>query len=395
MTEASAPLMPLHMRRDKFDPVPELGRLRADEPVKRVETPWLQARRSAWLVTRHADVRAVLGDTARFSNVNPNRPPGMSTGSLLMQDPPEHTRLRRMLTPEFTVKRIRRLAPRIRTIVAEHLDAMERAGAPVDLVGSFALPIPSLVICELLGVPYDDRADFQRLARRRLDMSLPMDQRLAATEESRAYIAELVAHKRIEPDEDLIGMLIREHAEELGNDELVSVADLLLIAGHETTSNMLGLGTLLLLRHPDQAALLRSAATGDGVVDRAIEELMRYLSIVHSGIMRIARRDMDFDGQHIAAGDFMICALAAANRDAALLDDPDRFDITREPSTHVAFGHGVHHCLGAPLARMEMSIAYPALLRRFPGLRAVTPFEEVPFRAFSFVYGLEELLVTW
>jgi cytochrome P450 len=390
MAETTTPLMPLHTRRNHFEPVAELARTREEEPVVRIELPWMRTDNPVWLVTRYADVREVLGDTTRFGNRAPGRPAG--TGALLMQDPPEHTRLRRMLTGEFTVKRIRRLAPRIEAIVTEHLDAMQRAGAPADLVADFALPIPSLVICELLGVPYADRADFQRRSGARLDLAKPMAERMAVVEEAHAYMAELVARKRAEPDDDLIGMLIREHGDELTDEELIGIADLLLIAGHETTSNMLGLGTLLLLRHPEQAALLRA---GGDAIDQAIEELLRYLSIVHSGVFRFARSDMELRGKTIRAGDILVCSLASANRDPALGERLDEFDVHRGQVSHVAFGHGVHHCLGAPLARMEMRIAYPALLRRFPTLRSVLPIEQVPFREFSFVYGVESLPVSW
>ncbi len=204
-------------------------------------------------------------------------------GNLLGIDPPEHHRLRRMLTPEFTLRRMKRLEPRIVEIVDEHLDAMERGGAPADLVAEFALPIPSLVICELLGVPYADRADFQARTARQLDFSVPIAERAGLQRESRAYMDGLVTGARTSPGEDMLGMLVREHGDDLTQDELVGIANLLLIAGHETTSNMLGLGTLALLQHPDQLAIVRDDPEAVGP---AVEELMRWLSIVHSGIPR-------------------------------------------------------------------------------------------------------------
>jgi cytochrome P450 len=400
MTAAQA--MPIHMQRNGFDPVPELAELRAGAGLERVRTMFGM---DAWLITRYADVREVLSDPARFSNshvMSPGaRPPGMPhvspeeierrrAGNLLAHDPPEHTRLRRLLTPEFTVRRMRRLEPRIREIVDEHLDAMERQGPPVDLVAEFALPVPSLVICELLGVPYADRAEFQARTNRQLDLSLPMQERMRLGEEGRAYMAGLVARAQAAPGEDMLGMLVREHGDDLTTDELIGIASLLLLAGHETTANMLGLGTLALLRHPDQLAIVRDEPER---VDAAVEELMRWLSIVHSGIVRVATTDTEIAGRQIAAGDLVICGLSAANRDPELRTDPDRLDVTRGGAGHVAFGHGVHHCLGAPLARMEMRIAYPALLRRFPGL------SEVPggahFRSSHIIYGLTSLEVTW
>jgi cytochrome P450 len=401
-----APTLPLHMRRDGFDPVPDMAAMRDDEGVREVDTAFGMP---AFLVARHADVKAVLADSARFSNESrrafdaPGAPKfsdeereRMRAGNLLGVDPPEHTRLRRMLTPEFTVRRMRRLEPRIIEIVDDHLDAMEKAGAPADLVADFALPIPSLVICELLGVPYTDRAEFQERTSKLLDISLPMDERMDLGRESREYMADLVARAQAEPGEDMLGMLVREHGRgndgDLTTDELIGIAGLLLIAGHETTSNMLGLGTLALLRHPDQLALVRD---DPAAVAPAVEELLRFLGIVHSGIPRTTTEDVEVGGVAIPADSLVILALAAANRDPRVVADGDRLDITRDAAGHVAFGHGVHHCLGAPLARMEMRIAFPGLLRRFPGLKLAVPFEEVGFRAFHFIYGLQSLPVTW
>lgn len=400
MTQAP-PVPPLHMQRDRFDPVPELAEVREGAGIRRVQSMFGAP---AWLVARHEDVREVLADASRFSNAGglAMRMPGDTrseeekrramAGQMLAADPPDHTRLRRFLTPEFTVRRMRRLEPRIVEIVDEHLDAMERAGSPADLVPSFALPIPSLVICELLGVPYADRDEFQHRTGRQLDLSIPMDERIALQRESRAYMDRLVAGAKADPGEDVLGMLVREHGDEMTDDELAGIASLLLVAGHETTSNMLGLGTLALLRHPDQLARVRDEPES---VDAAVEELMRWLSIVHTGVARTTTTEVEIAGQTIAAGELVLCALPTANRDPGFIDDPDVLDVSRGAMGHLAFGHGVHHCLGAPLARMEMRIAFPALLRRFPRLAAAVPFEEVPFRAFHFVYGLHSLPVTW
>ncbi len=392
MTEA--PVLPLHARRHEFDPAPELIQLRDTESVTRTEVPAFsqdQHTVPAWLVTRYADVREVLADPSRFSNVNNNRPEDFNT-SLLNMDPPDHTRLRRMLTGEFTVKRMRRLVPRIEAIVNEHLDAMQAKGSPADLVADFALPIPSLVICELLGVPYADRSEFQQWSALRLNLTQPFEERIAAVRKSREYMTGLVESKRADPDDDMIGMLIREHGDAVTDDELVAISDLLLLAGHETTSNMLGLGTLLLLQHPDQAALLRD---DDGIVDQAVEELMRYLTVVTNAIPRFVAKDTELHGHQLRAGEMVICSLSTANRDPEVGDGSESFDITRKITSHLGFGHGIHHCLGAPLARMEMRVAFPALLRRFPGLRSELPVSEVPFREYSFVYGVEELPVSW
>lgn len=395
---SESPALPLHMRRADFDPDPELEALRDGEGVRLVRTP---PGVDAWLVTRYEDVRAVLSDSERFSSAQAItfQLPGVQSseeeiatlraGNLLAFDPPEHTRLRRILTPEFTLRRIRRLEPRIMCIVEDHLDAMERTGSPADLVSSFALPIPSLVICELLGVPYADREDFQRRTGRLLDVSASVEERRAAQTESRAYMAELVARAQAEPGEELLGTLVREH-DDLTTDELIGIGGLLLVAGHETTSNMLGLGTLALLRHPDQLELLKKEPDR---VDAAVEELLRWLSIVHSSTFRTTTTKVEIAGQEIGPGEPVICALLGANRDPAFLSDPEMLDIARGAPGHLAFGHGVHHCLGAPLARMEMCVAFPALLRRFPELREVEP--EAHFRSFSFVYGLSSLRVAW
>jgi cytochrome P450 len=392
MTQARP--MPIHMRRDGFDPPAELAQVQATTGLTRVETLFGF---SAWVVTRYADVREVLADAVRFSNGR--RPPGFpglagadTEGSLLLSDPPEHTRLRKLLSPEFTVRRIRRLEPRITEIVEDHLAAMEAAGPPADLVESFALPVPSLVICELLGVPYADRAEFQGRARRQLDVSLDLEVRAQARVESRAFMAELVARARVEPGDDLLGMLVREHGDALTPGELTGIASLLLIAGHETTANTIGLGVLALLRDPEQLRLVRDRPEG---VEAAVEELLRFLSVVHSGVPRFANEDVELAGERIAAGDLLVLSLPVANRDPALGQDLDRLDVTRAVTRHVAFGHGVHHCLGAPLARAELRIALPALLQRFPALALADPTAEVEFRSYNVVYGVRSLPVTW
>jgi cytochrome P450 len=389
------------MQRNAFDPVPELAELRDGPGIARIRTMFGM---EAWLVTRFADVREVLSDPVRFSNARvpeAGRPPGLPAlsqeevaqrraGNLLAADPPEHTRLRRLLTPEFTMRRIRRLEPRVTEIVDEHLDAMERHGPPTDLVPDFALPVPSLVICELLGVPYSDRAEFQARTHRQLDTSRPVEERFRAGEESRAYMSELVTRAQADPGEDMLGMLVREHGDDLTAAELGGIASLLLIAGHETTANMLGLGTLALLRHPEQLAIVRDEPER---VDSAVEELLRWLSIVHTGTAKIVTTDTEIAGHPIAAGELVLCVLPAANRDPELRSDPERLDVTRGGVGHVAFGHGIHHCLGAPLARMEMRVAFPALLRRFPGLREVPG--AASFRSFHLIYGLTSLQVAW
>lgn len=398
----AAELPPLHMRRDSFSPIPELGEIRQTEGVREFVNAFGM---QSFLITRHDDIKAVLSDHERFSNA---RPPGFAVqgvpqpseeeeataraGNLLGLDPPEHSRLRRMLTPEFTIRRMKRLEPRIVEIVDAQLDMMENAGPPADLVEYFALPIPSLVICELLGVPYDDREDFQRRSAKQLDFSVPIPERIDLQRQGRAYMTTLVARARRQPGEDILGMLIREHGDELTDDELVGVAGLLLLAGHETTSNMLGLGTLALLRHPDQLAAVRDDPDAIGP---AIEELLRWLSIVQTAIPRITTTEVEVAGVTIPAGKLVFPSMPSGNRDGDFIDSPEVLDITRGAPGHLAFGHGVHHCLGAPLARMEMRIAFPALLRRFPNLTLAEDFSDVQFRTWNFIYGLKSLEVGW
>ena len=298
------------MRRDAFSPTAELREIRETEGVREFTNAFGM---QVYLVTRHDDIKDVLSDHERFSNA---RPPGFvvpgapqaseeeqanaRAGNLLGLDPPEHQRLRRMLTPEFTIRRMKRLEPRIVEIVDAQLDAMENAGPPADLVENFALPIPSLVICELLGVPYDDREDFQRRSARQLDLSLPIPERLELQRQGRAYMTSLVAAMRgASPGDDILGMLVREHGDELTDDELIGVAGLLLLAGHETTSNMLGLGTLALLRHPEQLAAVRD---DPDAVGPAVEELLRWLSIVQTAIPRITTTDVEIAGRDDPGG---------------------------------------------------------------------------------------------
>jgi cytochrome P450 len=297
-----------------------------------------------------------------------------------------------MLAPAFTMRQVRRLQPWIERIVEDHLDAMERAGPPADLVPAFALPIPSLVIGALLGVSDEDRADFQRLASRPLDLSLPPNERTASFRQVRAYMAGLAARARTAPGEGMLRTLAREHGRELTTDELAAIGHLMLLAGYETTANMLALGTLALLRHPDQLRVMRDRPEH---VDAGVEELLRWLSIVNTATTRIATEPVEIADQRIEAGEMVLASLPAANRDPALVPDPDILDLTRGEIGHVAFGHGVHHCLGAPLARAELRIALPALLRRFPRLRLADPQAEVRLRPFGFVHGAICLPVAW
>lgn len=396
--------MPLPVRRGRdcpFSPAEEFRALRSSEPVCRT---WLPSGEPAWVITRYADVRRVLGDAETFSNTaagqGPMPPPRPASGTIpppqpgffVAYDPPEHTRLRRMVSGEFTMRRLSRLRPYIESLVTEHLDAMQEAGPPADLVQAFALPIPASVICELLGVPQADRPEFHRMGVTLFDLATPPDRQAANFAAMRQYMTDLAAERRARPGGDLLGTLLSEHGAQLTDEELAGICNLLLIAGHETTAKMIALGTLLLLRHPDQLAAVRDRPD---LADRATEELLRYLSVVHYGVVLTAVRDVTVGGRRIRAGDYVMCAFPSANRDEELTTEPDRLDVGRDPAPHLAFGYGAHHCLGASLARVELQVCYPALLGRFPDLRLAIPEEEVRFDTYSAVYGVHSLPVAW
>ena len=381
-----------------FAPPAELIALRNERPVSRMIYP---DGHEGWLVTGYSAVRAVLADV-RFSSrpellrspvsivADRERPQHPTPGIITQFDPPEHTRYRRLLTGQFTVRRMNQLTPRIEQITEEHLDAMEKAGPPVDLVQAFALPIPSLVICELLGVPYDRRAEFQHNSRVLFDLTSATEQVRSAVDGLERFLRELVAHKRAEPDDDLLSGLLATG--ELTDEELANIGLVLLVAGHETTANMLALGAFALLQHPEQLALLRA---DPDLAGNAVEELLRHLSIVHIGPIRTAVADVEVEGQLIRAGESVTVSVPGANWDPERFPEPDRLDITRRATGHVAFGHGVHQCLGQQLARVEMRVGYPALLRRFPGLRLAVSPADVPLRTEMAIYGVHQLPVAW
>jgi cytochrome P450 len=394
----------LGLRRDGLDPDPQVTALREADGTCPVTT--LVGHR-ATLVAGYTDARIVHGDPA-FGFEGLPLPPGESdademvrrrAGMLLALDPPHHTRLRRMLTGRFTVRAMKALEPRVVAIVEDALDAMEKAGAPGDLVADFALPVPSLVICELLGVPYADRDGFQERAALTLRSDLPFARRAEVIADSRAYMATLVARARRDPGDDLIGMLVREHGDRpaseggIDDDELAGLANLLLVAGHETTSNVIALGTLELLREPAQLAATRAALDDDVALGHVVEELLRHVSPVSAGFPRVATSDVTVGSHAFPTGTVVTASLCAANRDPALGEGLDHLDVTRAPLSHVAFGYGIHHCLGAPLARVELRIAFRALLRRFPGLALAGGPPE--FRHENLIHGVEALPVTW
>ncbi len=382
-----------------FDPPPALKELQQRGPLTKVR---LWDGSEPWLVTRYAEQRALLGD-ARVS-ADTDRPgyptkadPEAGEGKLsfIMMDDPEHARLRRMVTAPFAIKRVEALRPAVQRIVDGLIDDLLAGPAPVDLVEAFALPIPSLVICELLGVPYDDHEFFQDSTRTMVRTTATPEERGAASREVAGYLAELLGRRIAEPKDDLLsGIAGRVTAGELTHRQATEMALLLLIAGHETTANMIALGTLALLQHPDQLALLRG--TDDPkLVASAVEELLRYLHITHLGRRRAVTEDIEIAGQVIRAGEGVIMVNEIANRDPEVFEDPDRLDLTRDARRHVAFGFGVHQCLGQPLARMELQVVYGTLYRRIPTLKLACALEDVRFKNDAFIYGVHELPVTW
>ncbi|GLY64894.1 cytochrome P450 [Amycolatopsis taiwanensis] len=393
----------LPMERDAgpFDPPREITRLREARPVSPLVFP---DGHEGWLVTGYEAVRQLMADT-RFSSRQdigvvhvPYEAPGMPVptepspqvpGLFIAMDPPESTRLRRKLTGAFTVKRMKLLEEQIIAIVERQLDELARLSPPVDLVKEFALPVPSLVICELLGVPYSDRETFQVNSAQFLVKDQSLEEKMAAYGAMTTYLAELVTRKRAEPGEDILSDLARD--DDVTIEELVGVAFLLLLAGHETTANMLGLGTFALLEHPEQLAELRADPE---LLPGAVEELMRYLSVVDV-LYRYATEDIELGGETIAKGSTVVVSMLAANRDPQRFENPDTLDIHRNARGQLSFGHGVHQCLGQQLARIEMRAGFGGLLRRFPALRLAIPAGEVKLRTNMNIYGVHELPVTW
>ncbi|MFF2409786.1 cytochrome P450 [Streptomyces sp. NPDC058092] len=381
------------LRRDGLDPVDKLAGLRATAPVSKVSLPFGM---DVWVVSGYEESKAVLGSADGFSTdfahlaTNAGVAAEQSPGGLGFSDPPVHTRLRRILTPEFTMRRLRRLTPRIDAIVEERLDAMEARRGPVDLVKEFALPIPSLTICELLGVPYEDRHDFQQLAMDRFDLFGGTTAPFGAMSESLAYFRNVVRMQREAPGDGLLGMIVKEHGDSVDDEELAGLADGVLTGGFETTASTIALGSLVLLQNADVFERIR---TDDATAAPFVEEVLRHLSAVQLAFPRFARQDIEIAGVVIPRGDMVLCSLSSANRDTSYVSDGGRFDPHRNPSGHLAFGYGIHRCVGAELARMELRSAYPALARRFPRMRLAVPPEELAFRKLSIVYGVESLPV--
>jgi cytochrome P450 len=376
------------LRRSGLDPVHRIG-TSAPEPVHRLAHMFGM---NIWLVSGHAEAKAVLADQRRFSNdIRPYvGAAGASVGGLGFTDAPEHTRLRALLTPEFTMRRINRLAPRIEAIVDDQLDRMEAHGPVVDLVEHFAFPIPFLVICELLGLPVEDRERFRTLSHARFDVTAGGAGAFGAISQSQLFLLDATRKQRVDPGDGLLGRILAAVGDDVSDEEVAGLADGVFTGGYETTASMLALGSLVLLRDRKHFELVRDDDTS---IDRVVEEMLRYLSVVQIAFPRFAKEDLELFGKTIHKGDVVIAALSRADRDHRIGPDLGSFDPHRPPSSHVAFGYGFHRCVGAELARLELRIAFPRLVRRFPELALAAAPESLQFRDQSIVYAVDSLPV--
>lgn len=399
---ASAPDFPMAREgRCPFDPPPALQELQAEAPISRVR---LWDGSTPWLVTRYADLRALYADPRLSADKTNPRYPHESPAyksrldedhdqQFLFWDDPKHAWQRRMVTAPFSIRRVEAMRPAIQKIVDELIDDMLAGPTPTDLVEALALPVPSLVICELLGVPYADHDSFQADTKVIVSRGSTPQEQKTAQQGLIDLMDRLIGDKLAAPGDDLLSDVAARVANgELTRREAIILGKGLLIAGHETTGNMIALGTMALLQHPDQVALLLD---GDAAVAAwAVEELLRYLTVVGAR-RRVAVADIQIAGQVIRAGDGVILAQEAGDRDPAVFADPGRLDIQRGARNHIAFGYGPHQCLGQPLARVELQVVYPTLFRRIPTLRLAADVDQIPLKNNAVIYGAHELPVTW
>ncbi len=379
-----------------FDPPAELIEARRHGPISRFTFP---GGIPAWVVTGYDLITSVLAD-ARFSarkelmldlarDITGWEPPPASPAEFVFMDEPQHGRYRKPLVSRFTPRRIRQLTERVEKITADCLDAMEKAGPPVDLLTAFAKPIPTIMICELLGVPYADREHFQDQLDAFLGGEATAEEQIVAFFAAQEYFSELVAAKRANPTDDILSDLTES---DLNDEELRGISHFTMMAGFDTTANTLALGTYALLRNPDQLAALRA---DPALIDPAVEELLRYTTVAKT-FMRAALEDVELGGHTVKAGELVVLSYNTANRDPERFGDPQKLDIRRKDGGHLAFGHGSHMCVGQQLARAELRIAFTALFDRFPTLRLAVPVEEVGLRPdTAAVYGMTSLPVTW
>jgi cytochrome P450 len=383
-----------------FAPPKEYKQLRDTTPISKVR---LYDGREAWIFTRHEDIRTVLAHPAvsaetlaeDFPFLNPADKVSKRAQSFQRWDDPRHANRRRMLMPYFTIKRIEQMRPRVRGMVEHYYEAMIEAGPPADLVSRLALAVPSTVACDLLGVDYADHVFFETRFAVRLDRNSPAEAVRAANAELVEYVDRVVRSKYGKRNSDLLGRFVNDHVEtgEVSHEDAVIDANLLLLAGHETTANMIALGTLALLEHPGELARI----SGDkSLVPRAVEELLRYLTISQSMGVRLAKGDFEVSGCPVRAGDGLIVPVAAANYDEEVFPSPHTLDLSRPGARgHLTFGYGPHGCLGQPLARMELAEVFSTIFDRLPGLRVDIPLEQVEFKKEAVFYGLRSLPVSW
>ncbi|MBV1935615.1 cytochrome P450 [Streptomyces sp. BV286] len=399
-TTTEAPEFPLS-RGCPFAP-PETATAFRDAGAPRRVTIWNGSR--PWLITRHDQIQQVLGPGGRFGAdvTHPGFPntssaqPHVEGGIFFRKDGDEHLPIRRILNPDFTAKASETLRPRIAELTEQLLDELPAKGQPLDLIEEFALALPTVVICEVLGVPLDQRHAVHEASKKVVQLSLPPEEKLAAFQELAENIHRTMAAKRDQPDDGLLSRLVNTWVDEkcvLTFEDAVNLGVLVIGAGHETTANMIGLGILAFLREPEQRDTLLSDP--QKYAPTAVEEMMRYWSMVQTEPRRLCLQDTEIGGVLIKAGEGVICNLPAANRDPAVFADPERLDITRTERRHIGFGFGVHQCLGQNLSRVEMQEAWPRLFRRFPTLRLAVAESELHFHDDALTYGLEELPVTW
>jgi cytochrome P450 len=375
------------------DPNSVHARLRAERPVTAVVMP---GGTPAWLVTGYAEARAALTDPRLRKSMPGWRPDPESIyaaldGHMLNSDPPDHERLRRLVNKAFTARRVEELRPRVTSIAAALLDDMSTR-REVDLLASFAFPLPITVICELLGVPVADRDDFRAWSATIVSNTVRPEVFMADATAMVRYIRALLAAKRREPADDLLSALVmaRDEGDRLRENELISMVFLLLVAGHETTVNLIASGTLALLLNPGELARMRA---DPALLGGAVEELLRYVNPVNHATYRFAAEPVEIGGARIGPGEPVLVVLSSANRDPARYAEPDRLDLGRDSSGHLAFGHGIHYCLGAPLARMEAEIAFAGLLERFGSMTLAVPADSLRWRPSTLIHGLEALPV--
>jgi cytochrome P450 len=399
VTETRTDLVWPFERTAPLDPPPEFAELRAACPVSKVST-WNG--RPAWMLTRYEDIRALLASRGISSDLTlegfpePSATVAAARGgqkNFARMDPPVHDIHRRMLAADFKIHHVAELRSYLEDLVDDLLDRMEAAGGPVDLVEMFAQPVPSSVICRLLDLPVERSDFFQDRVNAWMSLDNPPEVASQANRDILDYFQEVIERRWGNPGEDLISRLIVNQVKpgNLTRVELQHILQLLLVGGFDTTANMIALGTLTLLKHPEQLAKLREDPT---LVPNAVEELLRYLSVAHQVAFRLATADVQLRSACIHAGDGVIAPIAAANRDPEVFEDPDTFDITRDARRHVAFGFGLHQCLGQPLARIELQVVFSKLFRRYPTLRLAVDFDELTFRN-SIIYGVADLPVTW